>query len=142
MAVVSRAERFTPLQKTNTIYRDIFSNTLFNVDTRDIDTVSNEDAVKQSILNILLTSSGERFFNYNFGSDINRVLFENMTPQTTNLLKTIIQRTIENYEPRARIVDLIVSPSYDDNAYNVSIVFNIINKTEPINLDFLLNRVR
>jgi phage baseplate assembly protein W len=142
MAVVSRAERYTPLQKEKVIYKDIFSNNLFNVDTKDIDTVSNEDAVKQSILNILLTSTGERFFNYNFGSDINRVLFENMTPQTTNLLKSIIQRAVENYEPRAKIRDLIVSPSYDDNAYNISIVFNIINKTTPINLDFLLNRVR
>ena len=142
MAVVSRAERYTPLQKEKVIYKDIFSNNLFNVDTKDIDTVSNEDAVKQSILNILLTSTGERFFNYSFGSDINRVLFENMTPQTTNLLKSIIQRAVENYEPRAKIRDLTVSPSYDDNAYNISIVFNIINKTTPINLDFLLNRVR
>ena len=142
MAINLRAERFSPNDKKKTIYQDVFSNALFNRDTRDVFLIDNEDAVKQSILNILLTNRSERPFNPLFGSDVNKILFENITPQTTTQLISFIENAIQNFEPRANLIDVLASPLPDENAYSVTVVFSVINKTEPITLDFLLNRVR
>lgn len=142
MAVVSRADRTSLLKKKNIVYKDFLPSFLFNSDTKDINVVENEDAVKQSIINILLTNTGERVFNPNFGSEINKILFENITPQTSSTLTTLIKTAIENYEPRAQLHEVQCTPSPDENAYAVTVVFSTINRTEPITLDFLLNRVR
>lgn len=142
MAIVLRADRETSKELKSIIYQDIFTNTLINNDTKDISLVTNEDAVKLSIINIMLTNPGEKFFDVSFGSEINKILFENITPQTTAVLNTLITTAIENYEPRARLIDVVSSPLPDDNAYAITIVFSVINKTEPISLEFVLNRVR
>lgn len=142
MATVKRADRYTPLEGSYTIYQDLFTKILFENDTKDAALISNEDAVKQAIINIILTNVGERLFNPLLGSEINKMLFENVTPQTTSTLKNLIRSAIENYEPRANLIDVVASPLPDENAYSVSIVFSVINKTEPIYLEFLLNRVR
>lgn len=142
MAIVIRADRQSPLQKTTTIYQDIFPSVLFNSSTNDINLISNEDSVKQAIINIMQTNVGERPFNPTYGSEINKLLFENFSPQTTAVLIELIRGAIENFEPRAKLLDIIASPREEDNAYGVTIVFSIINKTEPITLEFLLNRTR
>lgn len=142
MATVRRADRYTPVEGSATLYQDWFTKVLFENDTKDASMVQNEDAVKQSIINIMLTNIGERLYNPTFGSEINKLLFENVTPQTTSTLINLIRTSIENFEPRARVLDVIASPLPDNNAYTVSIVFSVINKTEPIYLEFLLNRVR
>jgi len=142
MATVKRADRYTPLEGTYTIYQDLFTKILFEKDTKDAALISNEDAVKQAIINIILTNVGERLYNPTFGSEINKMLFENVTPQTTATLINLIKSAINNYEPRANLIDVVASPLPDENAYTVSIVFSVINKTEPIYLEFLLNRVR
>jgi len=142
MATVKRADRYTPLEGSYTIYQDLFTKILFERDTKDASLIENEDAVKQAIINIILTNVGERLYNPTFGSEINKMLFENVTPQTTSTLINLIRSAIENYEPRANLIDVIASPLPDNNAYTVSIVFSVINKTEPVYLEFLLNRVR
>jgi len=142
MATVKRADRYTPLEGTSTLYQDWFTNVLFEKDTKDISFVKNEDSVKQSIINIMLTNVGEKLYNPIFGSEINKLLFENVTPQTTSTLISLIKNAIENFEPRAKVIDVVASPLPDNNAYSVSIVFSVINKTEPVYLEFLLNRVR
>lgn len=142
MAVVLKSERFVPNQIKDEIYKDLFAATLFDSDTKDLSLITNEDAVKNSIINILLTNVGEKLFNSVFGSEINKLLFENITPQTTSSIISLITSAIENFEPRARLVDITASPLPDENAYAVTIIFSVINKTEPITLEFLLNRVR
>ena len=142
MAIVRRAERFTSKEIKETIYQDLLSSTLFSRDTGDANLVTNEDSVKQAIVNLLLTVPGERVFNETFGSEINKLLFENITPQTTTALIELITSAINNFEPRATLLDVVASPLPDNNAYAITIVYSIINKTEPITLDFVLNRVR
>ena len=142
MAVVLKAERFSPLEKTKETYKDILTAFGFSDNTKDLVTTTNENAVKQSIINIMLTNVGEKIYNPTFGSYINKLLFENVSPQTTAALIDVIKNSIENFEPRANLIDVVVSPMPDDNAYTVSIVFSIINNIEPITLEFLLNRVR
>lgn len=142
MAIVIRADRQSPLQKTNVVYQDFLPQALFNNFTSDINLVKNEDSVKQAILNLMQTRVGEKPFNPNYGSEINKLLFENFTPQTTAVLIDLIKSAIDNFEPRARLIDVVASPREEENAYAISIIFSVINKTEPVTLEFLLNRTR
>lgn len=142
MAIVRRAERASPNEKKEVLYQDILLTFAIGPDNRDLELLTNEDSVRQSILSILSTNTKEKLFNNNFGSDLNKLLFENVSPQTSTALINLIKSSIENFEPRATIIDIVVSPALDDNAYAVTIVFSVINKTEPISLEFVLNRVR
>jgi phage baseplate assembly protein W len=142
MAIVIRADRQSPLQKTNVVYQDFLPQALFNNFTSDVNLVKNEDSVKQAILNLMQTRVGEKPFNPNYGSEINKLLFENFTPQTTAVLIDLIKSAIDNFEPRARLIDVVASPREEENAYAISIIFSVINKTEPVTLEFLLNRTR
>lgn len=142
MAVVLRADKISPIGLKNKIYQDFFVSNFFSEDTKDLILLDNEDAVKQSVINILLTNTGERLFNPTIGSEINKLLFENVSNQTTSTLILLIKNAIENFEPRAKILDVIASPRPDENAYAVTIVFSTVNTTQPITLEFLLNRVR
>jgi phage baseplate assembly protein W len=142
MAVVLRADKISPNSLKNKIYQDFFVSNFFSEDTKDLILLDNEDAVKQSVINILLTNTGERLFNPTIGSEINKLLFENVSNQTTSTLILLIKNAIENFEPRAKILDVVASPRPDENAYAVTIVFSTVNTTQPITLEFLLNRVR
>lgn len=125
------------------IYKDL-RNIFFENSTSqgDIETLENENAVGQSIINLILTTPGERLFQNDIGSGINRLLFENISPQTTGALNQLIKLAIENYEPRANLIGMDITPSEDENSYSISIIFSVINRTEPVALDLILNRVR
>lgn len=142
MAVIKRAQTFTPTSITPEVYSDLTTNFLMHPNLKDLTKTSNEDAIKNSIRNILLTRRGERPFNSDIGSDISAILFENITPSTQTALKTFIELAITNHEPRAKLIDVIVSPSVDELSYFITIVFSTINKTEPVTLELLLERVR
>jgi len=90
----------------------------------------------------LLTDPYERFFNPGLGSGIRQTLFENISQDTEYILKEKIAETINNYEPRARLISVTAKGFPDDNAYEVTIVFSIVNNISPITLDFVLRRVR
>ena len=104
--------------------------------------LTNSEAVKRALRNLILTQKTERFFQPDIGSDINRILFEDMSPQTAIVLEQYIIEVISNYEPRAGNVQVFIQPDDFNHAYNVSIVFTIINNSNPIVLNLSLNRVR
>jgi phage baseplate assembly protein W len=110
--------------------------------SNDIQEVSDEAAVKQSIVNLIKTNFFDRPFQPGLGSYVNSLLFENITTQTIDFIRQSIKDTIDIYEPRALVNSIVVSPAPDDNALIVTIVFSIINKREPITIDLLLNKVR
>lgn len=142
MAVIKRSQAITQTTRIEEIYADLPIDFKIHPNKLDLMVDINEDAVKESIRNILLTNRGERFFNPTFGSDINALLFENISPQTESSLREYIELAINNFEPRANLIDVIVSVVPDMNAYSATIVFSVINKSEPIVLDILLNRIR
>lgn len=142
MAVVRKADSLSNVQNKKTIYSDFLTSFFVGKDINDLTIVENEESVKQSIVNILLTNTGEKFYNSSFGSNLNSLLFENNSPQTIAAITDLIISTIENFETRAKINDVIVSPVLDDSAYAVTINFSVINKTEPLTLEFLLDRTR
>lgn len=108
----------------------------------DLSLKNDEEAVKQSIKNLLLTDRGERPFQNNLGSNIRALLFENYTPQTLVLFKRYIYETIDNFEPRAVIKDIDISPDPDRNGLLATIIFRLINKERDVTLNVVLERVR
>jgi len=97
----------------------------------DIETLTDEVSINQSIKNILFTIPGEVFFDPLFGSHIQQLLFEKMNPITEILLSNEIQTALDNYEPRITIKDISFEPNYDTLEYSVSIEY-VINKLNTL----------
>jgi phage baseplate assembly protein W len=99
-------------------------------------------AVIRSIRNILLTRHYEKPFDPDFGSNIDAILFEMVSPLSATSLEREIRTSIENYEPRARLSEVVVDPQPDNNSYSVSLSFYIENATLPTTVTLLLERNR
>jgi phage baseplate assembly protein W len=142
MAIVVRKTKTTPQTAKPLVYSDFYSNFDLESVKKDLLSYKNEDSVKRSIRNILLTDRGERFFNPTFGSNIRKMLFENFSPSTEQVVADLIKTAIGNHEPRANVIDVNVSGNPDQNSMYINIVFSVINKAEPVTLELILNRIR
>jgi phage baseplate assembly protein W len=140
--VATRRDRFTSTKKQTVYYSDFPASMEKVAGSEELYKFENVDAVKNSIRNIILTNRGERFFNYDFGCDVRTMLFENIEPSTESAIKSFIETAITNFEPRAKLINTIVSGQPEINAYTVTIVFSTINSAEPQVLDLILTRVR
>lgn len=134
--------RVTPITAKKELYSDFFKDLTQNPVSTDLARKTNEDAVKESINNLLMTDKGERPFQPNLGCDIRKMLFENITLSTTTLMEEVIRDTLRAYEPRANIVELRVSSNPDRNEVYITIVFNVINSEEDIVFTKTLTRIR
>jgi phage baseplate assembly protein W len=134
----------TTVKKQDVVYSDLRKDMLINPVNSDVSRYTDEDSVKESIKNLLLTDTGERLFNPNLGSNIRKLLFENIIyPETKVLLKESISTTIANFEPRCNLISVdITDISNDQNSVTITITFNIINIQTPIVLNVVLSRVR
>ena len=113
------------------------------VGSKDISKLIDFTAVKRSVRNLVLTNFYEKPFHPEIGSGVRDVLFEPMTPITAYILTMKIEEVIENFEPRARLVGVRAQPNLDNNAYNVTIEFYVVNApTELVNMEVLLERLR
>ena len=110
--------------------------------TKDITKKMNENAIAQSIRNLLLTAHYERPFKPDLGSNLRKFLFEPIDNVTTSLIQDAIFLTLKNYEPRIEIQQVTASPNYEENRYDITISFFIRNSTEPLTITFFLERVR
>ena len=124
------------------IYSDIDFTFTKKPVTGDVALSYDDQAVIRSIRNLLLTNHFERPFNPDLGSNLNTLLFELVSPLTAASLEREIATMIDNYEPRARINEVIVTPLPDNNAYNVYLSFYIENATLPTTVTLLLERNR
>lgn len=129
-------------RRKEVIYSDIRGDLSLNPATDDVLLVTNEDAIRTSIINLLNTDRYERVMQPNIGSNIRALLFENADVQTAYNLRELIYETIETFEPRCQLIDVIVEDDQDRNAYNLYITFTLVNKSEPQLLEFALERVR
>ena len=129
-------------RRKEVIYSDIRGDLSLNPATDDVLLVTNEEAIRTSIINLLNTDRYERVMKPNLGSNIRALLFENADVQTAYNLRELIYETIETFEPRCQLIDVIVEDDQDRNAYNLYITFTLINKSEPQLLEFALERVR
>ena len=109
----------------------------------DISEVTDVQAVKRSIRNLVLLNTYEKPFHPEISSGVRDMLFELMTPVSAAILARKIQDVIENFEPRARLVGVRSIPDYDRNSYSVSIEFYVVNTpTELVDLTIFLERLR
>jgi phage baseplate assembly protein W len=127
---------------TTNIYGDFRTDFLPHPVSTDLAKLNNEDAVIRSIKNICLTAPYERFWNPRFGAGLSKYLFEPISYITEDLIKNAIISAIANYEPRALTYEVYVSAQPDQNAYNATIVFTVINNPSAVSFSFLLNRIR
>ena len=109
----------------------------------DINKVTDVQAVKRSVRNLVLLNHYEKPFHPEIGSGIREMLFELMTPVTAIVLTRKIEDVIKNFEPRARLVGVSAFPDLDRNAYEVKIEFFVVNTpTELVDLTVMLERLR
>ena len=123
-------------------YKDVSLTFARNVVTSDVVTVSDAAAVKRSIKLLLMSRAGETPFFPDFGSRIFALLFEPIDRITSVLLQHEIQATIAAYEPRVNIRQLTVTPSSDEQGYDIDCLFNIVNQAAPVTLTLYLSRLR
>jgi phage baseplate assembly protein W len=142
MALVRHTTNINVRPVSNEFYSDFYADFDKHPDKNDLLKHTNDESIKRSIKNILQTNRGERLFNPTFGSNIRKLLFENISPVTESLIREQVETSINNFEPRAKLIDVVVSGYPDDNAYNITVVFSTLNTIDPIVLSVLLNRIR
>lgn len=123
-------------------YKDLDLNFTIHPVKKDLNKLTGERAVVNSIKNLVSTNHYEKPFNPSFGSNLRRLLFENNDKFTASLIEREITEVIENYEPRATVSSVIVSPRTDENGFNVQLEFFIVNRTDPITISFFIERIR
>lgn len=109
---------------------------------KDINKHVGDMAVIQSIKNLISTNRTERLFNPQIGSGVRALLFENADSITSVRMEKEILQTIENYEPRAKVLSVVVTAEPDSNSFRVKITFSVVNRSEPIAITFQLERTR
>ena len=111
--------------------------------SKDINKVTDVQAVKRSIRNLVLTNHYEKPFHPEIGSGVRGMLFEPMTPLTAHILTRKIEDVIINFEPRARLISVTAFPNLDRNYYECTIEFYVANApTELVDLTVFLERLR
>ena len=109
----------------------------------DVNQITDIQAVKRSVRNLVLLNPYEKPFHPEIGSGVRGMLFELMTPFVAAQLTKKIEDVINNFEPRARLVSVRSIPDYDRNAYEVSVEFYVVNApTELVDLTVMLERLR
>jgi phage baseplate assembly protein W len=129
-------------KRANVKYKDLDLDFGRNTVTSDVNKLTDVEAVKRSVRNLINTSHFERPFHPEIGSSVRAMLFELMTPLTALNLQRKVQEVLVNYEPRIKLVQIAARPNYDSNAYDLSIYFYIIGSNELVNVETFLERLR
>ena len=113
------------------------------IPNNDVNTITDVQAVKRSVRNLVLLNPYEKPFHPEISSGIRGMLFELMSPFVAAQLTKRVEDVINNFEPRARLVSVRSIPDYDRNAYEVSVEFYVVNApTELVDLTVMLERLR
>jgi len=128
--------------KTLKQYVDLDLSFKINPFTRDLYLKTDEDAVKTALKNLLKTRNFERPFHPEIGTQIYSLMFENFTSAVKIALERTITESIEKFEPRVRLIDLVVDETDDANELVVNIIFALKNTNNPITITTFISRVR
>ena len=129
-------------KRVNRQYKDLDLDFGLNSVTKDVNKLTDAEAVKRSVRNLINTNHYERFFRPELGSGLRGLLFEPMNEITTQFIKQKIIELLNFYEPRIRLTSVIVDNQMDENAYSVRISFNIIGTQTPVEVETFLERLR
>ena len=132
-----------PLERVSPGFKDISMTFQANPLNFDLIGLKNENAIARSVRNIVFTLPGEKFFDQNFGSRISASLFENIDDITASVIVDEITHSIERYEPRVDLINVEVFPDFDNNSFDVLIIYDIIGAdVPPQELQFALQSTR
>jgi phage baseplate assembly protein W len=123
-------------------YSDLDLDFIPHPTTGDVVKKTGDDAIKRSVRNLILTNFYDRPFRHYIGSNALKLLFENPNHITANMLKDTIKETINNFERRITLTGLDVNFDIDNNGYNVTLYYVILNRPEPLVTTLFLERLR
>ncbi len=132
-----------PVQNVSKSFKDVSLSFLRHPVTNDIAVLKNEDAIKRSVVNLVRTKIGERFFNSLLGSNVEGYLFELANSDLVDPIQEEITILINNFEPRVNLRSVNVELLLDDNELNISIVYDIVGLPVPTQaISFILQPTR
>ena len=132
-----------PLQRVSQGFKDISMTFQSNPLNDDLIALKNENAIARSIRNIVFTLPGEKFFNASFGSRITESLFDNIDDITATIIVDEIRESIETYEDRVQLIDVLADPNFENNSFDLTITYEIIGRNIPAQeLQFVLQSSR
>ena len=128
-----------PLERVKQGYKDLSMSFKSNPLTDDLIGLKNESAIARSIRNLVFTQKGEKFFDPDFGSEVSASLFENIDEVTAITIQDDIEYMINTHEPRVDVINVEALPNYDNNQFDVVIVYSIKGSDNPPQeLEFVL----
>ena len=136
------AEATNNSERSAQIYKDINLSFARHPLTGDIAFLTDIEAVKRSVRNLINTSFYERPFHPEIGSDVRSILFEPVSPPVANVLQRNIEDVVRNFEPRAELISVDVVPNIDANAYAATIKFYVVNSPTAVEVNIFLERLR
>ena len=132
-----------PIERVSQGFKDISMTFQSNPLNDDLIAIKNENAIARSLRNIVYTLPGEKFFNQSFGSRITESLFENIDEITATIIVDEIRESIDIYESRVELDDVKAYPDYENNGFDVIIVYDIVGSEVPRQeLQFVLQSSR
>ena len=124
-------------------FRDISLSFKKHPITNDIVVLKNENAIKNSVINLVRTIVGERFFNNRIGTVIEDSYFELQSPEIQVQLENEIKSTLNNFEPRIDLRQVRVAFPVDSNDLEVGVVYEIVGLSTPVqDITFILQPTR
>ena len=128
--------------RSSRIFKDLNLDFQQNTATKDIQKITDIEAVKRSVRNLINTNHYEKPFHPEIGSNLRAMLFELMSPQMNHVISKQIENLINNYEPRCNLTEVFAQPMFDRNGYSVTISFMVNNHQEPVTVESFLERLR
>ena len=129
-------------KRATRIYKDIDLDFGRNTVTNDVNKLTDVEAVKRSVRNLINTNHYERPFHPEIGSDVRAMLFEPMTPLTALNLQRKVAEVLHNFEPRISLQQVLANPNIDRNSYELKIMFYVVGSNQPIEVETFLERLR
>ena len=120
-----------PLERVSQGFKDISMTFQSNPLNDDLIALKNENAIARSIRNIVFTLPGEKFFNSSFGSRITESLFDNIDEITATIIVDEIRESIETYDDRVQVIDVLADPNFENNGFDVTITYEINGRNGP-----------
>jgi len=127
---------------TDIKFSDFAISFIAHPNTGDISLLTNEEAVKRAVRNLVLTGYNERLFSPGKGCGVYHLLFELISSPTANGIEEHIRAVLQNWEPRIIVSDVFVIPDYDAEGYSVTISFEVVNETMMQSINFFLEMIR
>ena len=132
-----------PIERVSQTFKDISMTFQSNPLNDDLIAIKNDNAIARSLRNIVFTLPGEKFFNQSFGSRITESLFDNIDEITATIIVDEIRESINVYEPRVELNDVKAFPDYENNSFDVIIIYDIVGSEVPTQeLQFVLQSSR